>query len=112
MLSISLHGIRIHAPIGMYPEERIHGNDFEIDVDIYIPVNNALPWPFVDYSMIQNTVATIFAQPGELLETFVREIHESLKKQVPTAEKIRVCIRKMNPPMPGDIRYAQVCYEA
>jgi len=111
MLTVSLHGIRIHAPIGMYAEEKITGNDFEIDVDVYVPVNDAQPWPFVDYSLINDTVANVFQQPGEMLETFAQLIHRTLKEQVPFAEKIKVAIRKMHPPMEGDIAYAQVCYE-
>jgi hypothetical protein len=30
---------------------------------------------------------------------------------VPASEKIRVAIRKMNPPLPGEVRYAQIVYE-
>jgi dihydroneopterin aldolase len=111
MLTVSLHGIRIHAAIGMYPEELIKGNDFEIDVDIYVPVNEAQPWPFVDYAIIQSTVAFEFAQPGELLETFAQNIHRSLKAQVPYAEKIKVVIRKLKPMLPGEVKYSQISYE-
>ena len=112
MLTVSLHGIRIHANIGLYPEEHIHGNDFEIDVDIYVPVNDAQPWPFVDYAIIQATVATAFEQPpGQILELFAQQIHQSLKEQVPAAEKIKVVIRKMKPMLPGDVKYSQISYE-
>lgn len=109
MLTVSLHGIRIHANIGMYAEEKISGNDFEIDVDIHVP--DAQPWPFVDYTLINDTVTNAFLQPGEMLEIFVLLIHRTLKEQVPFAEKIRVAIRKLHPPMQGDIAYAQVCFE-
>ena len=109
MLTVSLHGITIHAPHGLYPQEHILGNTFEVDADLWLP--DALPWPYADYTLIHETVATIFAQPGHLLETFVLHIHTALKKQFPFAEKIRVAVRKLNPPMPGSVAYAQVCYE-
>ena len=111
MLTVSLHGIRIHALIGMYPEEKVKGNDFEIDVDVYVPVNDAQSWPFVDYTLIRDTVANAFTQAGEMLETFVQLIHRNLKEQIPFAERIRVAIRKLHPPMEGDVAYAQVCFE-
>jgi dihydroneopterin aldolase len=68
--------------------------------------------PFVDYTLIRSIVAEVFLQKGQLLEKFVQQIHQLLRKHVPGAEKIKVAVRKLNPPMEGDIRYAQVCYEA
>ncbi len=109
MFTVSLHGIKIIAPHGLYPEEHILGNTFEIDVDVWLPSSE--PRPFADYTIIQKTVADIFQQPGQLLETFVMNIHSSLKEQFSFAEKIRVAVRKLNPPMAGEVAYAQVCYE-
>ena len=109
MLTVSLHGIKIHAPHGLYPEEHILGNQFEVDVDIWLP--DAQPWPFADYTLIRKIAAETFQQPGQLLETFVSNIHAKLKENFPPAEKIKVAVRKLNPPMPGETDYAQVCYE-
>ena len=109
MLTVSLHGIKIHAPHGLYPEEHILGNRFEVDVDVWLP--GAQPWHFADYTLIRKTVADVFGQPGQLLETFVANIHAALKEQIPASEKIRVTVRKMNPPMHGEVDYSQVLYE-
>jgi len=111
MLTVSLHGIQLHAPHGLYPQEHILGNSFEVDVDIYLPADDQGQWPFVDYTMIQQVVATTFDQPGQLLETFVRNIHSTLKVNVPDAEKIKVAVRKLHPPLSGRVQYAQVCFE-
>lgn len=112
MLTVSLHGIKLHAPYGLYPQELLLGNDFEVDVDVFMPVADGQPWPFVDYTMIQGIVSEVFTQPGQLLETFVQNIHSALKMNVPTAAKIKVVVRKMHPPLPGDVKYSQVAYEA
>lgn len=109
MLTVSLHGIKIHAPHGLYPEEHILGNRFEVDVDIWL--SDAQPWPFADYTLIQKIVADTFEMPGQLLETFVANIHASLKEKIPVSEKIRVSVRKLHPPMPGEVAYAQVTFE-
>ena len=109
MLTVSLHGIKIIAPHGLYPQEHILGNTFEVDVDIWLP--DALPWPFADYTVIRDIVAGVFEQPGQLLETFVYNIHTTLRNGFPVAEKIRVSIKKLHPPMPGDVAYSMVCYE-
>ena len=109
MLTVSLHGIKIHAPYGLYPEEHILGNEFETDVDVWLP--DAQPWPFVDYTLIRQIVADVFARPGQLLETFVYNIHQALQEKFPEAIKIRVSIKKLHPPMPGEVAYAQVSFE-
>lgn len=109
MLTVSLHRIKIIAPHGLYPQEHILGNTFEVDVDIWLP--DAQPWPFADYTLIRQAVADIFMQPGQLLEQFVYNIHSALKEVIPASEKIRVAVKKLHPPMPGDVAYAQVCYE-
>jgi dihydroneopterin aldolase len=111
MLSVSLHGIRLHAPHGLYPQEHVLGNDFEVDVDVFINVTHNQPWPFVDYALIQNIVANVFEQPGQLLETFVHNIYSALKLNIANTEKIKVAVRKLHPPLNGDVRYAQVCFE-
>jgi 7,8-dihydroneopterin aldolase/epimerase/oxygenase len=110
MLTISLHKIKLIAPHGLYPQEHMLNNTFEIDVDVYVPVSK--PWPYVDYTEIHAAVLSIFNGQGLYLETFVEKIHEALQARFPYAVKIRVAIRKLNPPMPGEVAWAQVCYEA
>jgi dihydroneopterin aldolase len=111
MLTVSLHKIRIHGKHGLYPEEAILGNWFEVDVDIDAPVDAGTEWPFIDYTAVNKTVHDIFIRPTQLLETLVRRIHEALKKISPQGAVITVAIRKMHPPMPGDVGYAQVRFE-
>jgi dihydroneopterin aldolase len=109
MLTVSLHGIKLLAPHGLYPQEHILGNSFEVDVDVALP--DAQPWPYADYTLIQKTVAEVFNSKGQLLETFVYNIHGAIKERFPESLKVKVAVRKLNPPMPGTIAYAQVCYE-
>ena len=110
MLTVSLHGIKIHALVGLYPEEQISGNDFVIDVDVWLP--ELKPWYYADYTIINSIVSEKFEQKEKLIETVVQKIHSALKDKFPIAEKIRVAIKKMNPPMPGNVAYAMVTYEA
>ena len=109
MLTVSLHGIKIIAPHGLYPQEHILGNVFEVDVDVWLPGEQ--PWPFADYTIINSTVNRIFQMEGQLLETFVYKIHTALSEIFTWNKKIRVCVKKHNPPMPGNVAYSMVCYE-
>ena len=112
MLSISLHGIRVVALIGLYPEEKVKPNTFETDVDVWVDETQAAEWPFVDYAIIHDIVGHVFSQPAEMLETLVQHIHASVKKEFPIATKIKVTVRKLNPPLSHEVKYSQVCYEA
>ncbi len=109
MLTVSLHKIVIKAPIGLYPEEWTRDNTFETDVDVWLP--DAQPWPFADYSLIHKAITEVFARPAQLLETLVQGIHTEVKTLFPDANKIRVAVRKMHPPLSGEVGYSQVCYE-
>ena len=109
MLTVSLHGIKIHAPHGLYPQEHILGNVFEIDADLWLP--DVQPWPYADYTIIHRIVHEVFNEKGQLLETFVYNLHTALQAEFAMAQKIRVAVRKLRPPMVGDVAYSQVCYE-
>ena len=109
MLSVSLHGIRIIGPHGLYPEENILQNVFEADVDVYLP--DEQPWPYVDYTIINAKVREVFAVRGQYLEAFVQTIHTKLMEEFPYAVRIRVAVRKLHPPMNGQVAFAEVCYD-
>ncbi len=111
MLTVSLHGIKVFALHGLYPEEHVLGNHFEVDVDMLFKASLNEQWPFADYTIIRTIVTTIMQEEGKLLEQFVQDIAQTLKKQFPLAEKVKVALRKMNPPMSGEVHFAQVCFE-
>lgn len=111
MLTTSLHGIAISATRGLYPEEQKLDNCFEVDVDVFTAIDDITALPFVDYTIIRSAVDDAFRQPYGKLEQFMLHIHQHLKKEFPAAEKIRIAIRKLHPPMQGETAYAQVVYE-
>lgn len=111
MLTTSLHGIAISAARGLYPEEQKLDNRFEVDVDIFVNATESDSLPFVDYTIIRSAVDDAFGQPYGKLEEFIVHIYRQLKNGFPAAQKIRVAIRKLRPPMQGETAYAQVVFE-
>ncbi len=112
MLTISLHHIHIRGPHGMYPEEAIHGNDFEVDIDARLPVIIGEDWPLIDYARISEIVHFVLkGDPVPLLEMLAQAIYVRMREEWPVLTHIKITIRKMYPPMPGDVRYAQICFE-
>ncbi len=111
MFTVSLHGIKIVAPIGMYADEKIHPNTFEIDVDVLVRTEEGKEWPFIDYAIINDIVSAVFTPDKEMLEELVREVHEKVKHAFTDADKIKVCVRKLHPPLSNSVNYSQVCWE-
>lgn len=110
-LVVSLHRIRVHAPVGMYEEEKILGNDFEVDVDVTLPVPAGSSLPFADYTRIHAIVHEEMKRRAALLEEIIPLMHVALEETFPAAQRIRIAIRKLNPPMAGELGYAQVVFE-
>lgn len=106
MWTISLHQVCINAPIGLYPEEAILANDFEVDVDVRIAED--LSKRFVDYTILQSIVHQAFAGSEKTLEGLVLQIHQEVFRQFPFATSARIAIRKLHPPIPAVVGYAQV----
>lgn len=111
MLTVSLHGIRVVAPIGMYAIEKTAPNTFETDVDVWAHTEDGKEWPFIDYAIINQIVSAAFTPDKETLEELVQQIHADVKASFPDAKKIKVCIRKLQPRLDTPAAYSQVYWE-
>ncbi len=90
----------------------MRGNDFEVDVEVRLPAELKEEWPLVDYARISEIVHTVLkGETVPLLEMLVRDVYERLQEEWPFLGYIRVAIRKMRPPMEGNIGWAQVSFE-
>ncbi len=112
MLTISLQSLRIRGPHGLYPDEAARGNDFEVDIDARLPARIGDEWPLIDYARMAEIAR--FVIEGErvpLLEMLVQDIWKRIRAEWPQLSHIRVSIRKLHPPMKGNVKAAQVCFE-
>ncbi|SFE87033.1 dihydroneopterin aldolase [Chitinophaga sp. CF118] len=113
MLTIGLEQVHFRAFHGLYPEERIIGNDFIIDVSVTIPGVNQIDSikETVNYQGIFTIVERIMAIPQPLLEQVVYAITDAIKQKYPEIQKSNVSLRKMNPPMGASVRNSMVTLE-
>lgn len=75
---IAIEGMVFHAPVGVYPSEKLLGNDLEVSVKIALQESvtaheDDLAYT-VDYEAIYALVRKIIAEPVNLLETAVSRI--------------------------------------
>ncbi len=98
--------LRLHALIGVDPQERVVGNDFEVSVSVTCP-SAALAGKSdslnltVNYAEIVGIVRNVMSQPMELVEHAASRIIESLKSLEPQITSCMVTIAKIGAPVEG-----------
>ncbi|MCL2098468.1 MAG: dihydroneopterin aldolase [Bacteroidales bacterium] len=109
---IKLQGMEFYAYHGHLPEERIIGRYFYVDVEVEAGIDKAIYTDnlkdTVNYQDIYNIVKREMAVPSHLLEYVAGRIVNSLKTELPTIRKVKVAIRKNNPPLGGKVECAEI----
>lgn len=112
---IQVKGIRCYSYHGCLQEESVIGGQFEVDVDLWCNFKPSadqddlnLTINYVDVNrIVEEEMATAF----KLIETVAYRILEKLKTEFSILKKARVEIRKINPPLDGDVSYVAVVVE-
>lgn len=102
VFTISLQHVRFRAYHGLYPQERVEGNDFIINLSAkYTTVNNSIVSleDTVDYGAMYAIVQEIMAKPVDLLETVVQQIAQRILEQYTQVLEVRVSLEKTKPPI-------------
>ena len=111
MRTIALEGLRFHARVGVHEEEKIRGNEIQVDVYLVLSSGEMMKDKLsetLDYEKVYREIVAVMSMRMNLLETACREI---LNRVVPLSsqiEKIRVRVSKVHPPIPGQIDRAYV----
>lgn len=112
MNRITLKGLQFHAYHGLYPDERINGNQFLVDViiDTLFSANSFEDdlSGTLDYTAIYKVIEQEMIKPGLLLESVVNRIVVRLINEFPQSLRAEVSIAKLNPPIGGKCEQAVV----
>ena len=103
MLSIHLHNLLFHAYHGLYAEEQLLGNVFEVNITIqHIPIKAQIIAldQTINYTAVYDLVKKRMNTPTPLLETFAQELCQSILENFIQAESVFFSIKKLNPPIP------------
>lgn len=113
MLSIHLHHLQFFAHHGIYEEEKILGNRFEVNVELKhssarLPVYRLEDT--IDYVAVYELIRKRMAVPTPLLETLAMEIAQEILAKFSLAEEVFLSIRKLHPPVSGMEGSVGVCF--
>ena len=112
---IQVHGIRCYSLHGCLKEETSIGGTFEVDVDLHCNFSKSSKTDHltdtIDYVAVNKIVEQEMAIPSKLIETVAYRILNKLKSEFNLINHCRVEIRKINPPIDGDVKYVAVIIE-
>ena len=113
MLKIELLDLWFRARHGLYEEEKQLGGDFKLDVELYYQPDST-PYHIhetIDYSEVYALIKKHMQKPEPLLEPLVIHIGNDILESFSLAEKVKVSIQKINPPIIGFTGSMSVSYE-
>ncbi|CAH0149310.1 Bifunctional folate synthesis protein [Pedobacter sp. Bi27] len=108
--TVALKDVKCFALHGYYPEEQLIGNHFVVDL-----VTEFTPQGFddelaqtVNYEDLNHIIMEEMKHTQKLLETVLKNIISKVIELYPFVEMVNVSMKKLNPPMPGQIGHSFV----
>ncbi len=112
MIEINLNDAEFFAHHGYYAEERVLGSRFIVDISVsFAPQGNLNEDEIgntVNYEQLYNIACDEMKITRKLIETVAQSILDKIKNEFPFVIKIRVCLKKMDPPLKGKVGHSSV----
>jgi 7,8-dihydroneopterin aldolase/epimerase/oxygenase len=115
MLSIHLQNLSFFCFHGLYAEEKILGNRFEVNVTVkYKPLVNIITLidETINYQTIFEIVEKKMLIPTEFLETLAMDITNNILTKFTIVTEVDICIKKQHPPIQNLVGNVAVSYFA
>lgn len=115
--TVALNDVKCFAYHGYYPEEQLTGTEFLVSVEVtFVPSggNTEDLSRTVNYEVINTIIQEEMASTKKMLESVVKLILDRVISSYPFVATARAGIKKMHPPMPGEINHSfvQLAYTA
>lgn len=108
---VSLIGLSYRGFHGLYPEEKIRGNSFEVDISLGFLVDH-LPQKtkeMADYALLAGIAQRVMEGTArELMETLAQEMINDIEIHWPHVKEVDIRIRKKQPSLPGQPAWSEV----
>ncbi|TAH22233.1 MAG: dihydroneopterin aldolase [Cytophagales bacterium] len=112
MGTIALEGLEFFAYHGFYPEERVIGNRYGVDISVQTDFSKAAEQDKIKYTVNYGTLYEIvkeeMAVSSLLLEHVAQKIILRVMGQFPQVEAVEIVLRKFNPPIGGVCKASRV----
>lgn len=111
--TVALKDVKCFAYHGFYGEEQILGTHFLVNVEVKFKPHGATEelQHTVNYEVLNTIILEEMKLTQKLLETVVNRMLEQVKRKFPYLDTAVVGIKKLHPPMPGEIGHSFVQLE-
>jgi dihydroneopterin aldolase len=101
MFTINLHNLIFHSFHGIHEEEKILGNEFEVNVSLSFIAGEQITTleQTINYATIYEIIKNRMRSATPLLETLVQDLAEAIRAFDNRIQSISVSVEKKNPPM-------------
>jgi len=101
MFTIHLNNLRFFSFHGLYDEERILGNEYEVNAEVTIAAKEQVTalHQTVDYVKIYDIIKQRMAIPANLLETVAQDLAQLIYDADNRIVSIHINIKKVYPPI-------------
>jgi len=108
--TVALNDVRCFALHGYYPEEQLTGTEFLVSVEVtFIPSGDTEDLQrTVNYEVINTVIQEEMRSTKKMLESVVKLILDRVIAAYPFVLTAQAGIKKMHPPMPGEINHSFV----
>lgn len=113
-VTIELSNLRFFAKHGLYKEEKLISNEFEVNISLQIKAPKKIISSVdqtINYVAVHKIIQEEMNEPKELLETFVMQVANRLHHSFPEIKKINLSIKKLHPPIAGFAGLVGVSFE-
>lgn len=102
-VTIEINRLRIHSRHGVYAQERIVGNEFEVNVRLVYPAEDAVRTDNLEatlnYAEACDIIKHVMSEPSALLEHVCGRIRAALLERFPLISRGSIRVAKLNPPV-------------
>jgi 7,8-dihydroneopterin aldolase/epimerase/oxygenase len=101
MITLHLHSLRFFSYHGLYEEEKILGNEYEVNADVAFDEKRTISSlnETINYANIFESIKQRMNVPTALLETVVQDLAKEIRSIDPRIKMISISIKKKNPPI-------------
>ena len=112
MSYITIEGMDFYAYHGCFAEEQTIGTHFKVDLRMKTDTSRAQLSDDINhttnYLEVYHTVRREMLKPSHWLEHVARRIGAAVKAEYPEVEEVWVKVRKLNPPLGGQMEAVSV----
>lgn len=113
MDKITLKNMKFYGYHGLFPEEKILGQSFAVDVELFLSLEKAGRSDdmndSIDYGQVFNIIKKIVeGKPKNLIEAVAEKIANQLLESFSILQSCTVKVKKINPPIDGQYDFVAI----